>query len=403
MQHTASADVKEKILSLTIENAQSEQTDLKNSFSQMVTLYGSDDLGPIEKQSLAKYCFRYFSKDTAALISGDETIYSNISIDPQSLLPQSKLDSQKYCLSKVNGMNILIVGSKVDLMPYAIYTVQDITDTYTSISQLIWQFGLISIVCILIGITLIIVLLRLATKPLTELSRSVKGIAQGEYAERVHVSTKDEVGELALDFNSMAGAVQAHVEALKEITQRQQLFIGGLTHEFKTPLTSVIGHAETLLYTQMPAEIVENSLLYIHNQCRWLERLTQKLLMLITLQQRIQLKEESVEALLDTVRNSVTETLTKRGVLLEIKTDIPTLPMDFDLMLSLCINLVDNASKASCAGQTVSLLAHGSMIEVIDHGLGIPDEELPRITEPFYRVDKSRSKNWAVSALAWHW
>ena len=73
--------------------------------------------------------------------------------------------------------------------------------------------------------------------------------------------------------------------------------------------------------------------------------------------------------------------------------------MDFDLMRSALVNLVMNAKAASSAGQSVELRAHGQVIEVIDHGKGIEPEEIPRITEPFYRVDRSRSKKHGGAGL----
>jgi signal transduction histidine kinase len=387
---------RQQALSLAIGSATGQQSDLHESFSKMTGLYGNESLGPIEKQSLVKYCFKSYTKGPSALISGDETLYSDIDFDPEAFLPQASLDSQKYYIGNVNGKDVIIVADKADITSisaqYAIYTVRDITDVYDNISGMIWKFGVISMVCIMIGVVLIILLISYATKPVVELGESVKRIARGEYTERARVDSEDEIGELAQDFNSMAQAVQNHVEELKEVSQRQQLFIGGLTHEFKTPLTSVIGHAETLLYTKMPEDVVEQSLLYIHEQCLWLERLTQKLLKLVTLQEEMQLQEEPVGKLLEAVGESVAETLSKRGVLLETECEADTLPMDYDLMLSLLINLVDNASKACAAGQTVRIRAHGRVIEVEDSGMGIPAEELSRVTEPFYRVDKSRSK-----------
>ena len=73
--------------------------------------------------------------------------------------------------------------------------------------------------------------------------------------------------------------------------------------------------------------------------------------------------------------------------------------MDFDLMRSALANLVENAKRASSEGQTITLAAHGNVIEVIDHGKGIPVEEIARITEPFYMVDRSRSKRNGGSGL----
>lgn len=392
---------RDNIISMTTDSAKTEQHDLAESFKQMMTYYYRNELDETTKRSLVLYSFRTFANETAVLIQNNETIYSNISFDPQSLLPLSEQNTQKDYLGQVKGTNILIVGSKADMLSdtYTIYTVRDITEVYKSISKMIWQFGAISLGCIIAGITLLVILLIFATRPLIELGRSVKRITQGEYTERAKVKTKDEIGDLAKDFNIMAGAVQTHVEALKEITQQQQLFIGGLTHEFKTPLTSVIGHSETLLYTKMPEEAVIRSLNHIHEQCRWLERLTQKLLKLITLQEEVQLKEEPVEALIDAVRESTAETLQKRDMMLETECAISTLPMDMDLMLSLLVNLVDNASKASKPGQTIQISAFGRTIEVKDHGMGIPENELAHITEPFYMVDKSRSKKMGGAGL----
>ena len=76
-----------------------------------------------------------------------------------------------------------------------------------------------------------------------------------------------------------------------------------------------------------------------------------------------------------------------------------TLAMEFDLMRAALVNLVENARRASSPGETILLFAHDNSIEVIDHGKGIPKEEIPRITEPFYMVDRSRSKRSGGSGL----
>ena len=84
--------------------------------------------------------------------------------------------------------------------------------------------------------------------------------------------------------------------------------------------------------------------------------------------------------------------LEKQNMKLCLNCEMDTLPMDFDLMRSALVNLVENARKASRDGQTIYLCAKNNTIEVRDFGQGIPPKELPRITEPFYMVDKSRSR-----------
>ncbi|HOQ01983.1 MAG TPA: HAMP domain-containing protein [Acetivibrio clariflavus] len=164
-----------------------------------------------------------------------------------------------------------------------------------------WRFVVICGIGTIVGTLLIIWFVRHANKPLMRLKDATRCIAVGEYDKRAPVLSKDEVGELATDFNIMADAVQTHISNLEETAKRQKFFISGLTHEFKTPLTSMIIHSETLLSADLSKEEVQNSLLHIHSQCRWLERLTQKLLKLITLEENIKIKPECVKTLFDDI------------------------------------------------------------------------------------------------------
>ncbi len=386
---------KNNILELTTSSALAEQTSLQKSFQSMVEFYGKDDMSPVAKHALSKYWFAHYASNTSVLVMGDETIYSDIAIQPEKILPLGGAEDQRSDIVNFGGGKLLIAGSRIIVRDdeYSIYTVSDLTSVYNSIDNMIIEFGAISLVCIVVGMALIIVLVRYAIRPLKALGLSARRIAKGEYSERAQTSKKaDEIGTLAQDFNVMAHAVQSHINELNENAQKQQLFIGGLTHEFKTPLTSVIGHSETLLFTKMPEDIVQNSLSHILEECRRLERLTQKMLRLITLQENVELHEESVSELLDSVKNSTDEVLRQRNITLNVLCDIKTLPMDFDLLQSMLINLVDNAAKASKEGQSIDLKAHGNTITVADHGAGIPKDELHRIFDPFYRVDKSRSR-----------
>ena len=111
------------------------------------------------------------------------------------------------------------------------------------------------------------------------------------------------------------------------------------------------------------------------------------------------MQSASVPKLFERVEKSVAETLRQRDMRLLSDCQIDTLNMDADLMQSVLINLVDNASKASAPGQTIAIRAYDDVIEVYDNGMGIPQSELERITEPFYVVDKSRSKKLGGSGL----
>ena len=391
---------RERIISVAMESTVAQQEDLARSFSQMVNYYSKDDIAPIAKRSLALYCFKQFANDTSVLKSDGEILYSNVGFDPEPLVSTMDTGRQLYT-GVVNGRALLITASQVTLLKqtYSVFVIRDITEVHRSLSLMLWKFIAIGFAGIAVGTVLVGILVRFFTKPLKSLELSSRRIAQGEYSERVSVPAKDEIAQLALDFNKMAQAVESNYRELKEMTERQQMFIGSLTHEFKTPLTSVIGHSETLLCINMPPDVVNDSLLHIYEQCRWLEHLTQKLLKLITLQEEICIKNESVPALLDTLQGHMRESLNKRHIGLNVNCNIESLPVDGDLLLSLLVNLVDNAAKASNDGQTIDINAYDSTLEIVDHGIGIPEEELQHITEPFYMVDKSRSKKMGGSGL----
>jgi hypothetical protein len=141
------------ILDMTLDTAANEQKNLQTSFEKMMKYYAKSDAAPIAKHSLADYCFSQFAGPTSVLVSGDETIYSNVSIQPEKILPISGTDQLHY-MGKIGGTDILIVGSKVNVLytDYFVYTARDITSIYDGINTMILEFGSISVAGLSIGI-----------------------------------------------------------------------------------------------------------------------------------------------------------------------------------------------------------------------------------------------------------
>ena len=396
---------KNSILELTYSRARDRQKSLASSFSEMAGYYIAEGDSRTVETSLVNYCFSRFADSSSVLMRGDETLYSGVSANPRAFLPLSENEySMKIAEREIDGRNVLIVGSLVMVRSasYAVYVVEDISTTYNSIVSLAWTFAAVSLAGVLIGAGCIALIMRSSTRPLTSLAKTARQIAGGDYSMRADVHTKDEIGALAGDFNLMAEAVEARIAELTETAERQRLFIGGVTHEFKTPLTALLLHARMLRRANMMEEERDNSLAHIESQCAWLERLVQTLLKLITLEQAILVENVSVAALFEGVRQSTQQALADKGVALIMRCDADTLPMNADLMQSLLINLVDNAAKAYDAdaqNKTVTLSCYGNVLEVKDFGRGIPKESMERIFEPFYMVDKSRSKKAGGSGL----
>lgn len=381
------------ILDLAIKHAREKHMNLRSSFVQMTEYYLDENDSPAAAYSLIKYCFSQFADSSSVLIADGETICSDIYLHPEEILPVSEW-GQKVFVGEADGRDILIVGQKADVKGrnVLVYVVEDLSSIHSEIDLMALKFIFINASCIVLGTILIILLVRRAAKPLNELSETAKLISAGEYGKRAEIRSGDEVGLLAGNFNAMADAVEKHIAELEEISQRQRLFIGGAAHEFKTPLASMIIHSDTLLNASVNEAAATTCSKHINRQCKWLERLTQKLLKLITLRESAELTATPVREVFDAVRESMEETLAERGTPLDVEYSDANLPMDADLMCSAVINLVDNASKASREGQAVMLRSYGRTIEVSDRGKGIPKDEIDRITEPFYMADRSRSR-----------
>lgn len=392
---------KSQIIEHTIEKAKAEHRNLNTSFAEMTAYYLADEDSPAVQRTLVIYCFSRFATDTSVLIQGEETLYTRTALDSAQLLPLQIGEEQKVFSGEVEGRNILLVGQIVSLNDsyYSVYRVEDITYIYNNIQQMIVRFILIGIAGLFIGTLLILLLVHRLTKPLLMLKEASAQIARGDYNIRADIHTRDEVGELAQDFNAMADAVQSHIDKLTDMNERQSLFISGLTHEYKTPMTSILLHSETLLTADLDKKSTENSLAHIHDQCRFLEQLTHKMLSLLVLEREITPQKISLPELLEDVSQNCFQNLMDHGTPLTIRCDADSVTGDYDLIKSLLINLIDNASKASEPGQHIHLRAYEKTIEVADNGVGIPEDSLPFVFDPFYMSDPSRSKKGGGSGL----
>ena len=395
---------KEKLLTSAYERTETRQRELVNSFLKELDYYAAESDSDTVMHTLLNYCFSQAGEPTAVLIVDGKTVYSQLSFSPNDyLIPANDGQRVQYAW-EINGKEYFIVGSQTQITKLPgkvclIYLVEDISPIHESIHSMMWKFVLVGLICTVIGLGLIILLVRRSMIPLRKLQAAASSIASGNYTERAELCTQDEIGELALNFNHMAESVQRHVDELTATAKRQRLFIGAVTHEFKTPLTGILLNADTLQNTYMSEDEQAEALHNIEMQGKWLEQLVQKMLRLLTINQEISLSEISVNDLLEQVRTSIEAPLREKDIQLIVTCGAGTILGDIDLLQSAIVNLVDNAAKASERGQQVSVNAYGNVIEVSDHGKGIPTDALEHITEPFFMVDKSRSKKFGGVGL----
>ena len=237
-------------------------------------------------------------------------------------------------------------------------------------------------------------ILRHSLRSLKELNATAADIAKGNYDKRVNVRGKNEIATLGTTFNQMAEAVETRTKSLEESERQKTLFMGNLTHELKTPLAAISGYAQTLLTVRLDEADEAEALGYIDEECKRLERLSKKMLRLLELdtEQKLELHEIPVRQLFERTGRLCRKLLETKGVTLQYEEHGECFLAEKDLMTEVLVNLVDNANKASKQGDTIRLIANDHQILVQDTGCGIPEEEQKKILEPFYMIDKSRSR-----------
>lgn len=235
------------------------------------------------------------------------------------------------------------------------------------------------------------------SKPLQRLERYTHIIGGGNYNRRVKVTTLDEIGDLTVAFNDMSGAIDQKVQALEGYAKQQKDFVANFSHELKTPMTSIIGYADMLRSAELDEEDAFMAANFIFSEGKRLEALSLKLMDLVVLDKDdFKLTRGYSRRALGHVVAVVTPMLEKAQLTLVTDIEQQIVLYEKDLLLTLITNLIDNARKASSPNKTIYLTARKMnnryRITVRDEGIGIPKEELSRITEAFFMVDKSRAR-----------
>ncbi|MCL2695412.1 MAG: HAMP domain-containing histidine kinase [Clostridiales bacterium] len=235
------------------------------------------------------------------------------------------------------------------------------------------------------------------TRSMRGLGRAVARIGSGHYEERAQVNALDEIGDLAYSFNKMAAAIEQKVGALEGYAKQQEDFVASFSHELKTPMTSIIGYADMLRSAALDEEDAFTAANFIFSEGKRLEALSLKLMDLVVLDKNeYTLTRGYAKQVIGHVTAVVTPMLEQHRLTLETSVEQQHILYEKDLILTLLTNLIDNARKASSPGGKIQLVGkkqkHRYRITVRDFGIGIPPEEVSRITEAFFMVDKSRAR-----------
>lgn len=258
-------------------------------------------------------------------------------------------------------------------------------------------FTTAAVFVVLVAVLGVTAFARRESKPLKELANAATAFGHGELDARVKIDedSSEEMEELALAFNNMASSLQ------KSEYQRQE-FVANVSHELKTPMTTISGFAEGILDGTIPPERERESLQIIVSETRRLSRLVRRMLDLSRLNA---LAEDTVTA---QEQFDLTEVVSQ--VLISLETKITGRKLDVDVQMpddklmvwgdpdsttQVCYNLVDNAAKFAPEGSTITVQISkkdGKAYTTVQNlGATIPPDELPLLFDRFHKADYSRS------------
>ena len=256
-------------------------------------------------------------------------------------------------------------------------------------------------------------LARRFTTPLRQLTDASRAIADGDLSQRVPTSPvrtgSSEIGELAVQFNTMTDRLQESVEIIRRDSERSRDFLADVSHELRTPLAALRTFNQLLMESagddpEARAEFLESSA----GQIERLDWLAQNLLELSKLDSGLvllDLRPDDLRAAVESAAHQLDAVAARRGVALVV--DLPSTPVrirhDPPRIGQVVANLVGNAVKFTPRGGTVRATVapslDGARIDVTDTGVGIDPAELPRIFDRFYRGSRSNEARGSGSGL----
>ena len=343
-----------------------------------------------------------------------ELIYSN---SPKNISKNMEKDLEDAIVTEYSGkegetyyyqitgdISISLLDSNTVIKQLSICIVYDITQVYEFRNSELRIYRNIMVVLLLVGVALAFLFSFWLTKPIEQLSKVVKKIAQGDIKSRAVISSGDEIEMLSNDINVMADTIENDMEKLKESVEKQEFFMASFAHEMKTPMTSIIGYSDLIRSHELDVEEMKESANYIFRESKRLEALSLKMLELVLVNQdEINFLISNPAEVIHDVARMMRVGMKKKHIDLKVKCENGRVLLDRDLFQSMLNNLIDNAAK-SIDGEG-EIFVSGKRkdgeyrIQIKDNGRGMTEEELGKITEAFYRVDKSRSRLQGGSGL----
>lgn len=257
---------------------------------------------------------------------------------------------------------------------------------------------------------------------ITRLKKSADSIREGDYIEASPVKRKDELGELGQGIYYMSTSIRQNItamhdeqqklklaiEKLQALEQQQKQYIGNISHEFKTPLTSIKAYVELLNMYKDDPQLLEDATNNIGKETERLYEMVEKVLHISALEKydfENQAEDVEVRALLEDACGRMRGKAEKFGLAMELNLASATIHSDRENLMHIFINLLDNAIKYNEPAGVIHIYSEPrvqeqkAVIRIFNSGTPIPEESREKIFEPFYTVNKDRARKTGGTGL----
>ena len=338
------------------------------------------------------------------LLSTDETLRGMVVTMPEKMTRKIMEEGSAASRDNLNGLyaNKRFVVGVAAVNPVSQETVGEVFAVSTTSSlDAMWKgfvglFFMTAFVVLMVSFLASSVTTMRQIQPIREMARATRQYAEGNFDIRMNdYGRDDEIGELAASFNNMA-------ESLQQTERQRREFIANISHELKTPMTTIAGYTDGILDGTIPPENERQYLQIISDESRRLSRMVRRMLDVSQLQAMDPLRGGNHFDICESMRRvliSMEKKITDRH--LDVDADIPEEPIlvrgDTDMITQVTYNLLENAAKFAREGYAlylgVTLLDGKARVTVRNLGETIPAEELPLLFERFHKSDKSRSED----------
>ena len=257
----------------------------ERGFSQIGSREDFDKMGELARDAYLKYQFEHFYQKGYALLKGQECIKNMTDYE----ITAPEVLEETYEVQRLGESFLLLMKRQ---LPYPedfwVLSVKDITSTWEEGKEQARSYLAVFTVVFTVSMVIVAVVIRYLLKALEKLQAQAECIKGGDFSDKVVLKSRDELKELSDSLNSMSDQIQQQIEDLK-------LLLGAMAHEMKTPLTSIIGYADSLLHVRLSDQQKEQSLEAIYRCAGRLNQMSGKLLQLIGFYENQEIEMEAVD------------------------------------------------------------------------------------------------------------